>query len=413
MSFEAERGRRSAAVDPPQSCEPEARPSVKIFTAETAPRFERFLAERGLLATFGAAKARYLTAFLREGATEFVRNAGRIQTEVAVVGDSVIPLVIADGEPTDCYLVSPYVHYIAYMIEEVRKMRPPIASLAIRVALRQMGRAFRVCLFDRIVSVNNWLFTTSLTSHVSEGELAALYEHLRRRFPSHALVYRGLDPRDQSLARALRAVGCEMLIHRPVLEWEPTRFGNMPMTTRYRVRRDMRLTDGEPYTARTPATLDREGAGRVAWMYEGVYMRKHSRHNAHFTPRYFETVVATGVCTIDLFERDGAPSAFVTCCDDESRLIAALVGYDPAVFDKRASPYSAVIGWVMKRAVRERKRLFLSTGASKYKRLRGATEVMEYEAFDVRHLHPMRRLPWFAMKEFLEFCTRFMDTGDI
>jgi hypothetical protein len=392
---------------------PAPRPDLRYFDAQNAAELEHFVAGRRLLAKVGPERIRYLTAFLREGATGFVRNAGRIKTAVVVVGEAVIPLVINDGAPADCYLVSPYVHYIAYMREEVKKMKPPIASWAIRAMLGQLGVLFRALQFDRFVSINNWLFTTSLTSHPTTEEILSLFEHLRRQFPSHALVYRGVDLRDEDLARALQRAGCEILVHRPVLEWEPARLPELSARAQRLVRTAKRLTERGPFAARTSTTLDRATAERVAWMYESLYIRKHSQYNAHFTARFFETVVQSGVSTIDLFERDGKLDAFATAVDDGARIVFALVGYDPAIFDKRLSPYTAAVGRLFARSLREERLLFLSTGVSEYKRNRGATEVMEYEAFDVRHLSAPRQLPWHTIRRFLDASLRFMNTNDI
>jgi hypothetical protein len=226
-------------------------------------------------------------------------------------------------------------------------------------------------------------------------------------------VYRGVDLRDENLMRALRLAGCEILVHRPVLEWQPAHLPKQPLGVRRMVRQAMSLSERGPFAARTSTTLDPAGSERAAWMYESLYIRKHSRYNAHFTPRFFETVVQSGVSTIDFFERDGKLEAFATACDDGARIVFALVGYDPATFDKRRSPYSAAVGRLFARSLREGKLLFLSTGVSEYKRRRGATEVMEYEAFEVRHLPARRRLPWYAIRRFLDVSLQFVNTGDI
>jgi hypothetical protein len=57
--------------------------------------------------------------------------------------------------------------------------------------------------------------------------------------------------------------------------------------------------------------------------------------------------------------------------------------------------------------------LFLSTGVATFKRNRGAHESIEYEAFEVAHLGPLRRLPWYGIKTFLDAMIRIMDTEAI
>jgi hypothetical protein len=54
-----------------------------------------------------------------------------------------------------------------------------------------------------------------------------------------------------------------------------------------------------------------------------------------------------------------------------------------------------------------------ATGVAAFKKNRGARESMEYEAFEVAHLGRLRRLPWYAIKTFLDAMIKIMNTGDI
>jgi hypothetical protein len=384
--------------------------TARIFFASDAAALERLFATATSL-ELSTERAAYLVAFLREGATTFVKNGAGIRIAVAVVGRAAIPLVINDGQSTGCYLLSPYVHYIAYLIEEVKKMRPRWKSLVVRGQLHAFGAVFRALQFDRVVSINNWLFTTSLTQSITAAEIAALAASLRHHFPDHALVYRGLDTRDEGLTRALAASGFAPHIHRPVLEWRPDEARSH--NSRRRVQRDIRLTEGRPFTFETRAEASDAELARIAWMYETLYVGKHSTYNVHYTKRFFEIALATKINFVELVYAGDRLSAFVTVCRDGDRIISALAGYDPDVGSKKHSPYSAAIGCMFRRATLERKLLFLSTGVSLYKRRRGAREVMEHEAFDVGHLPPWRRAPWVVMKRFLEIATTYMSASDI
>ena len=61
------------------------------------------------------AQAAYLADFLRLG------PAGLLQTRdlerfVVLVGDKPVPVVVNDGSEQDCYILSPYAHFVKYML---------------------------------------------------------------------------------------------------------------------------------------------------------------------------------------------------------------------------------------------------------------------------------------------------------
>ncbi|MFT3772323.1 MAG: hypothetical protein QM820_43565 [Minicystis sp.] len=383
--------------------------AARLFLTGDADELQRVLATC-TFTRMTPERASYLVAFLREGPA-FLDNGGALRVGVAIAGGSVLPLVISDGKSDQCYLVSPYVHYVAYLIEEVKKMRPPVASLVVRAALHTFGAASRALAFDRVVSINNWLFTTSLLQSPTTEEIADLAVLLRARFPQHALVYRGLDLRDEPTARALQANGFETLMHRPILEWSPDEPHSK--NSRRAVAKNLRLTEGRPFTSRpSDAPTDRE-IQKIAWMYRMLYVVKHSRYNVEYNQRFFEVVTRTGINFVEFVALRDELCAFVTLCRDGERIIPALIGYDPAVASRTASPYSAAMGCAFRLAMAEKKLLFLSTGVSLYKRRRGARETMEFEAFDVRHLPRRQQAPWLVMKRFLEAAARYVDTSDI
>jgi Acetyltransferase (GNAT) domain len=387
-------------------------PGARIFLENQASDFEQFVAMKPDLRVTPA-QARYLVEFLRRPPTELIRNVGPIRTSVAAVGDAVIPLVINDGNASDCYLVSPYVHYIAYMKLEVRKMRPLWTTCMIRACLTVMGVFARRLRFDRFVSINNWLFTTSMTNDLSDEEVRGLKGLLREQFPDHAWVYREFKASNKALAEALSRNGFRRLIHRPVFEWDPQwhRERRFKRKTRLQIQRDLSLTEGHPYSVRCVG----EGTSTdlVAQFYADLYIHKHSRFNAHFTSAYFDTVLATGINRLSFVELGGRAVGFLTTCMDGDRLIASLVGYDQSIDRRRASPYRAAVGEAFRQSLASGRCLFLSTGVAAFKNGRGAYESMVYEAFEVSHLSLYRRLPWHLMKRFLEALLGRMDTGAI
>lgn len=385
---------------------------VLIFSENQYSDFEEFVDQNTNL-RITTAQACYLVEFLRNKSTELIRNVGPVRKSVAVIGRAVVPLVINDGNAHDCYLVSPYVHYIAYMKLEVKKMRPLWKSWMIQMCLTVLGAVAQSLQFDKSVSINNWLFTTSMLNKLNNEEISGLKRLLRKNFPDHAWVYREFKSSDAAFVEALSNGGFQRLVHRPIFEWYPQEYREKKFKRKIRaqIKRDLSLIEGSPYSVRhaqkgAPTEL-------AAQFYEDLYIRKHSRFNAHFTSKFFDTVLSTGINRLSFLELEGRTVGFLTTCPDSDRLIASLVGYDQSIDQPQKSPYSAAVGEAFRQSLESGKTLFLSTGVAAFKQRRGAHELMEHEAFDVSHLGPLRKLPWHGIRKFLDAFIGNMDTGAI
>ena len=357
----------------------------------------------------------YLLEFLRHGADGLMKNGRGTRAFVATVGSAVVPLVVNDGDVDDCYLVSSRAHYILYMIFEMERIRPRWKSWPLQRILAVLGEVVTRAGFNRQVSVNNWLLTTSPENPLGAEELRVLTRGLRRSFPDHALVMRGVDPRQQAWVRTLAAEGYELIVHRPVHEWDPSRLENLSANQRRTVRKELALLDDGPFGLREPGALTPAEAERVAWLYETLYIEKHCALNAHFNATYFDAVTATGISPIALLHRkdDGELSAFVTHFEDPARLVFSLVGYDPTLPRQRFPCYRTTLAFMLRGAMKRGKPLFLSTGAASIKRRRGTYEWVEHEAYFVRHLSVHRRVAWHAVAKVLGMAAAGLDSSQI
>ncbi len=360
----------------------------------------------------------YLVELLRHGPEALLNNGRGTRAYVVVAGDATVPLIVNDGDVDDCYLVSARAHYVLYMIEEMAKIQPRWKSMLLQRALAAVGAVVSAADFNRSVSINNWLFTTSPNNPVREHELRALTDCLRAHFPTHALVYRGIDPRQAPGLGLFTNVGYEPLVHRPVHEWNPARVPRLPGKSRYAARQDRSLTSEGPFVLRQPKVLSDAEAEQVARLYQGLYMEKHSRFNAHFNQRYFDVTVRCGLANATLFERkdNGEVAGFCTWYEDHEapcRVVFSLVGYDRALPIQTYPAYRAAFGHILNLAVEKDVLAFMSTGAARFKLRRGTYEWMEYEAFDVRHLPWPRRMAWRSLATLMAFAAERLDSSQI
>ncbi|WP_437579605.1 hypothetical protein [Sorangium sp. So ce887] len=389
-------------------------PEVELFRSGQADAFARRIASCSD-DRYTPERRAYFVEFLRHGPSGLMDNGRSTRAFMAVVGDALVPLVVNDGDVDDCYLVSTRCHYILYMMFEMSKIRPRWKTWPLQRAVGLLGRVVTRAGFNRCVSINNWLLTTSPQNQLTRDELATLTAGLCRLFPEHALVMRAVDPREITAEAVIAACGYRLIAHRPVHEWDPTRIARLSANQRAAVRKDLALFHDGPFSVREPKELAPAEAQRVAWLYHALYIGKHSRLNACFNAGFFHAVTSTGMSPIALLERKdtGELVAFVTYFEDPGRLVSSLVGYDPQLPRNSFPCYRMALAFTFRLSIERRKPLFLSTGAASIKRRRGSYEWMEHEAYFVQHLPRTRQLAWDAMAALLNLAAARLDTSQI
>jgi hypothetical protein len=369
---------------------------------------ERLL-ERAAALPHRAPEIRYLAEFLRRGPRGLI-DAADLPRLVLEVETELVPVVVNDDQETLCYLLSPHVHYVAYMQEELRKMRGNRAARLMSAAVGALGRVMGPLGFNRCVSVNNWLFTTSPTPALSATALEQLTRWLVARFPDLPLVFRGIDLRPTHTRRTFQDAGYLLIINRPVFELDTPRFAGLASRFRRNIGLDIALLDDPRFTIRFGDRLGPGEEARIAWLYRRLYLDKHSRYNARFTPAYFRTVADIGIEQIVTLRMDGEILAFGTVRPEGKRLVFALVGYDVDRQTDELPLYRTIFAAAIRRGLDSDKPLFLSTGNAQFKTRRGGLEWLEYEGIYQRHLPAARRLPWRLFKATLDQMVKDLDT---
>jgi hypothetical protein len=381
-----------------------ARPTALIYPSD-ADRLAA-LARDGTLC---AGRAAYLAELLALGPRPLV-EAAELERFVVVLGNKLIPALVNDGDERRCCLVSPDVHYVQYMKFELQKMRDNLSARLLALATELMGRLCAPLGFNRCVSLNNWLLTTSPDLPLDADALARLRDLVCARYPDHALVLRNVDARAPARRRAFAAAGWRLVINRPVHEWSPHK---LRRATRHNVKAELRLLSSPHVSIADPARLAPGDEHRIADLYRQLYVEKHSVFNPHYTARFFRVAHDTGLLRFSTIAVEGRIMAFSTSYDDGDRLVAALVGYDTKIDRRRYPLYRMLVAALMKRATEQRCTLFLSTGAAAFKRSRGSYEWFEHEAIYDAHLPPARRIPWALFGTALRLGARHLDTKQI
>lgn len=311
-------------------------------------------------------------------------------------GGRVLPVTVSNGAPGDSYVCTPRAAYVDYARAELSIVRVPGAPLLDRL-IGGVGALLSAARVDRIVNIDNWLLSTNLHGEWSGADLPVIRELLTRLYPDHVLAIRSVDDWSQpALAATARADGWVMVPSRQIwvldnlaAAWRPrNQFGN-----------DRRLV-ARSRLAIEPARAD--DAERIADLYRQLYVGKYSVLNPIFTPDYIAGTMASGLIRYRVArDRSGHPLAVAGLMARGGIATPPIVGYD------RAAPKSAglyrIASWMFMNDAMERGlRLHGSAGAADFKRLRGATGVIEYWAMQVDHLSSARQVAIRAFAALLE-----------
>jgi hypothetical protein len=163
------------------------------------------------------------------------------------------------------------------------------------------------------------------------------------------------------------------------------------------LRRDLRLSERHGYEVVAKPEVIAAGAERLAELYRGLYLDKHSQLNPRFNAAFVRLTLEEGLLSYRAFRREGSIDAFKAWYVRDGMMTGAFVGYDRQK-PRQLGLYRQAMALQTAEAARRGLRLFLSGGAGEFKSLRGAAPHEEYEAVWDRHLSPRRRLPW-AMVE--------------
>ena len=334
---------------------------------------------------------RYVRALVTAGPRAYVDNA-HAKAWALLVGGKLLPLVVpAERAAGNADVCVPSAHYVSYTIEQLVKRHPRLPRALVPAVTRPLGAALRTGGIDRVAFVNNWLLPTNPAPRLSAAEIAALTARLIAAYPDAAVVFRSVNPRlDPDGAAALRAEGYRLVRSRRVylLDARSRRW-----LSHANARTDLRLLARTPYeVVRDPAAIAPHAA-RLAALYQDLYLRKHSRLNPHFTERFFALTLGEGILAYRALRRDGRVDGFIAHFVEDGVVTGVVLGYERSL-PQGLGLYRMLFALLTAEAAERELLLNLSAGAGRFKALRGAVPVEEFDAVYDRHLPAPRRVVW-------------------
>jgi hypothetical protein len=335
-------------------------------------------------------KERYLREILEQGTLGMAENAVA-EARVLAVGSKVLPVLVVDPVIGNCDLCSPMAHHVHYARDEIMLRTPHALKWLVRVAYSVFGWGLSHGRIDRVVYINNWLYSTNPCLELNPSELDTVRRFIRQCYPNHAQAIRSIQPflyPDQK--PLLLDCGYSLIKSRDVFIWSRD---DHSYRDRKNYRKDSRLLKRSPFQVIESRYLDADNARRLRDIYRGLYLDKHNTLNACLTERFFAITCASQALQYRLLTDGGKIVGFY--CFDIVRdvLLAVALGYDRSV-PRREGLYRQLVISCIHEAKRLGLTLSFSAGVGQFKASRGGQSITEYEAVYFKHLSLRQRLAW-------------------
>lgn len=332
----------------------------------------------------------YLKSLLEDGARSMAENA-IAEVRVIAVGEAVLPVLIVEPALENCDLCSPMAHHVHYARDEVVARAHKALKWFFRLAYAAFGKVLDLGRIDRVVYVNNWLFSTNPCLELSTAELIAVRRFLQQQYPGHAQVFRSVHPAlfpDQE-TRFMES-GYTLIKSRDVFVWPSEDTTYLERKNYHRDRKLLESSDARVIGATQAGPTQ---VGRLQDFYRCLYLDKHNRLNAHLTRQFFAVTLERQALQYHFLVDDEHIVGFYCFLIVRDVFLVVGLGYDQSVGRKKGLYRQLVISCIQE-AKKRGLTLNLSAGVDAFKASRGGQSITEYEAVYFRHLPVRQRLAW-------------------
>jgi hypothetical protein len=343
----------------------------------------------------GEKARKFLIPFMQNGVSNYIDNV-KTTFRILVAGDWVFPITINEEEYDNSYVCSPYSYYISYAKESLQSLAQPAIYHAIKGILWGTSKFFRRYKINKVVSVNNWLTSTSLYPALEADQLGEITKFLQAEFPDHAIVFRCIDAHmANSCYEQLRQIGFEYIASRQVFFIDPHESSLFESRL---FKSDLKLLKNSGYEVIEGKDLLKEDLSSLIELYRDVYIHKYSSLNPMWNENFLRLALSEGILEFKGLKKEGRVDGLVGYHTHHGKMFCPFFGYDKKI-PQEIGLYRLLSTLLMLEASRQKVRFHLSSGASMFKKIRKARECLEYTAVYHQHLGFSRRIPWMILKK--------------
>ncbi len=332
----------------------------------------------------------YLLPIIKEGAQHYIDNTDTEMIAIQV-DDLVLPATINNTEYENSYVCSPYTLFVNCGLEKVESISNPLVKNISTFFLRLFQKTLQKGKINKIIFVNNWLFTTNLYPKLSQEQIRTIICELKKRYPDHAIAFRSITQFDKtSCYDLLKNNKCALIASRPVFFLDTK--SKAPFKARM-FKSDMKVLKESNYEVLDGKDLTTEDYTRLVELYQSLYIQKYSKYSPKLNVNFISLTIKKDILQIKVLKKEGKIDAVMGYFAKNGVATSPIFGYDTTL-PQELGLYR-MISTVLTLEAREQGLLVnQSAGASQYKLLRRAHSDLEYTAVYHRHLPFHRRLSW-------------------
>ena len=375
-------------------------PKIEIYTKEN---IDQIVWPDTPLANF---TKKMLVPYIIEGPEKYICN---VYTEMFAlkIDDLVLPVSITNTTRSDnCFICSPYNHYITYSLEGVTKIPRKLIRYFAPLVIKSFGVYLRLLKLDKVVIVNNWLFSTNLYPDLSKAQIETITNTLITRFPEHAIAWRSINNvTTPDLKKHLKQKDYQLIVGRKIFLLDIKNEKNFSIKN---VRRDRNILYKTSYDHITGSAIKNNTASRLEEIYQKLYLSKYSFCNPQYNEFFFRLMLKVSKNHKQYYDhhalsKEGRIDAVMALYCMPPVIGSPLIGHADDETNS-LKLYRMILAMYFKEAKEQKETyryLHLSAGVGNCKRLRGAVGELEYLAVYYDHLPSFRSLPWKSISSIL------------
>ncbi len=310
-------------------------------------------------------------------------------------GQCSFPATMNDGQFDNSYVVSPYTAFILYAKEELVKIKNKFIQVSLSFFLTCFSSICKLGKINHLTFVNNYLLSTNLYPSWDGENICKITKKLTTRNKNSLIAFRSLNEyQHEDLIKSFLKNGYYLMASRQVYIFD---HHQAPYQHKKNVIIDKKLLSKKDYTLCNASEIKESDFERIVELYNLLYLDKYSYHNPQFTTHFIKSCHQKRLLDIyGLRNQEGILDGVIGFFTIENTTTAPLVGYDTSL-PAQLGLYRRLIALTLNYAQENNYLLNLSSGAPKFKRLRGGIPKIEYTAIYFQHLPFFRRIFWHAL----------------
>ncbi len=332
-----------------------------------------------------------LLSLVKEGVEKFVSNV-TTKYFVVVIDDVVLPLTVNECEYQNSYVVSNY-YAVNGMEEWFNKVHPKL-NLLQKPLSWSLKKFFHWVKINKVVMVNNWLFSTNLYPILKPNQISLLAHFLRDKFPQHVHIFRGVNTlKGSELLNTLKKESFNLIGIRQVYIYDPNQRHLLSPKVHYHHRRDLRLMEKHDYEVIRDKEIKKEDFPRLIDLYKQIYVNKYTSFSPSYTVEFLREAYENGVIQFVGLKKQGSIDGIMGVRVLNGMMTVPFFGYETSI-PQSVGLYRILSVLAIKEAENRGVILNDSSGSSAPKMFRGLKPHEEYIAVFDKHLPFNQRIFW-------------------